>query len=181
MSSPDVQLTGLFTELLPAGHFNRRVKQTRNKAVVLLEMTLSIVQRILTHGAGRSVQIHVDRQGGRQHYAERLMTFFDGCALRILDETDTRSAYQLTHADRTWSIEFITSGETHHLPIALASVYSKYLRELLMDRFNSYFGQLVEGLTPTAGYYTDALRFLADVAPAIRAERIDKTMLIRSR
>jgi hypothetical protein len=40
---------------------------------------------------------------------------------------------------------------------------SKYLREMLMARFNRYWSELVPGLAPTAGYYTDGIRFLADI------------------
>jgi hypothetical protein len=78
-------------------------------------------------------------------------------------------------------VEFLVEGETHQLPIALASVYSKYLRELLMTGFNAYFAERDKTLKPTAGYYTDAQRFLGDIETVVRAEQLDRAMLVRSR
>ncbi len=78
-------------------------------------------------------------------------------------------------------IEFRTSGESAHMPVALASVFSKYVRELLMVAFNSYWSGQVEGLKRTAGYYRDGLRFLKDIEPAIRSLDIDRRMLVRAR
>ena len=54
----------------------------------------------------------------------------------------------------------MAKGETHHLPIALASIMSKYIRELFMLFFNRYWANQVTDLRPTAGYYQDGKRFL---------------------
>ncbi len=79
------------------------------------------------------------------------------------------------------TIEFRQSGESAHLPTALASIYSKYLRELFMVAFNRYWQQRVGGLKRTAGYYRDGLRFVRDIEPVIQSLDIDRHMLIRSR
>ncbi len=50
-----------------------------------------------------------------------------------------------------------------------------------MEGLNSFFSRHIADLKPTAGYYTDAQRFLADVEPIIVRERIDRTLLVRSR
>jgi hypothetical protein len=55
------------------------------------------------------------------------------------------------------------------MPVAIASMLSKYVREALMRRFNGYWQTLLPQLVPTAGYYNDGLRFLNDIA-AKRAE-----------
>ena len=46
---------------------------------------------------------------------------------------------------------------------------SKYLRELLMHRFNAYWKSLIPEVQPTAGYYSDGVRFLRD----IEAKRVE--------
>ena len=171
---------GVSVELLCAGHFNRLIERTRNKATVLMGLALRLAQRVL-QGSEQGVRICVDRHGGREHYVEKLMTFFEGCRLRVVEESDCRSAYELSSGPRSWSIEFVKKGEDEHLPIALASMYSKYVRELLMQAINGYFRRRLRGLTPTAGYYKDARRFLADVEPVIRTEGLERSMLIRSR
>ncbi len=179
-SAQGVSLRGIYCEVVPEGDFNKRVKITRNKATVLMQAGLRLIQRIQTR-MDTPMIVHVDRQGGRAKYRESLMTFFEGQPLKVTSETPTCSAYVLGEGDRSWSIDFTTKGESSHLPIALASVFSKYLRELLMGAVNSYFKSRIDDLKPTAGYYTDAKRFLADIAPAVERENIDRSLLVRSR
>jgi ribonuclease HII len=175
-----VRLCGVYSEVLLEGQFNQLVARTHNKATALFRLVLLLVQRLMTRHGG-TLRVLVDRQGGREHYVEKLLTFFQGARLRVIEESPQRSAYALTLHQRTWEITFTVAGEDRHLPIALASVYSKYLREMLMGGINAYFGARVADLKPTAGYYTDAQRFLADVEPVIRADRLDREMLVRCR
>ena len=176
-----VRLAGVLAEPLLEGQYNRLVSSTRNKAVVLLGLTLRIVQRILDKAAGRQVRILIDRHGGRRHYASHLMTSFDRFELQILEESPQRSAYRLIRSPSSLTVEFCTNGEAHHLPVALASIFSKYLRELFMRGFNRYWCDRVSSLRPTAGYYTDARRFLGEIAGEIRRQSIDPGMLVRQR
>lgn len=175
-----VRLCGVFSEVLPEGHFNQQVAKTHNKATVSLHLMLCIAKRVLDRHAG-PVRFCIDRNGGREHYVEKLMAFFQGAKLRVVEESKLRSAYALELGARTMTVEFRVQGEDCHLPIALASVYSKYLRELLMEGLNTYFGARVEGLAPTAGYHGDAQRFLADIESAVVQERLDRAWLVRAR
>ena len=176
-----VRLAGVLAEPLLEGQYNRLVSSTRNKAIVLLGLTLRIVQRILDKAAGRDVRIVIDRQGGRRHYASHLMTSFDRFDLQILEESPQHSAYRLIRSPSSHRVEFCTNGEDHHLPVALASIFSKYLRELFMRGFNRYWCDRVSSLRPTAGYYTDARRFLDEIAGEINQQGIDRNMLVRQR
>ena len=176
-----LRLSGVLSEPLLEGHYNRLVSSTRNKAVVLLGLTLRIVQRVITKADGRPLRIVIDRQGGRTHYADHLMTSFAGFDLRIIEESPQRSAYSLVRSPAACTVEFCTDGEDHHLAVALASIYSKYLRELFMRGLNRYWVQRVGSLRPTAGYYTDGLRFLEDIGPALDRQGVDRGMLVRCR
>ena len=181
LASAGVRLTSVFCEALMAGHYNRLVAQVRNKARVSLGVVLRIVQRLLPAGSEEHVYVHVDRQGGRTHYREQLMAAFGAYHLRIVEESETRSAYELTRQGTGHRLDFVTSGEDRHLPIALASIYSKYLREWFMRALNAFWARQVAGLKPTAGYYTDARRFLGDIEVAVDKLRIDRNLLVRSR
>ena len=177
--------------ILAAGHFNRLVSSTRNKATVLWTLTLRLISHLMSTAGPQRLLIFIDRQGGRISYVRRLMVAFEDADLRIIEESPQRSRYQLRFQrskqqfeDKTAlmvSIEFRQSGESAHLPVALASVFSKYVRELLMVAFNGYWSRHVEGLKRTAGYYRDGLRFLKDIEPAIRSLDIDRQMLVRTR
>jgi ribonuclease HII len=176
-----IELVGVCSELLPAGHFNRLVRNTRNKAVVLLGLILRVVDRIMRSAPGERVRLYVDRLGGRTHYRDALMAALGGYDLYVLEESPTRSAYRLVRSSRTCEVAFVTGGDARHFPVALASVYSKYLRELQMHVFNKYWCGQIEGLRPTAGYYTDAQRWLQEAAAGINCRSVDRGMLVRQR
>ncbi|MFQ5496105.1 MAG: hypothetical protein ACE5EX_12075, partial [Phycisphaerae bacterium] len=76
---------------------------------------------------------------------------------------------------------FTQSGEAHQMPVALASMLSKYLREVLMACFNAYWADRVPGVKATAGYYQDGLRFLKDIQPHLRRLGIERDQLARQR
>jgi len=65
--------------------------------------------------------------------------------------------------------------------VALASMLSKYLREALMRRFNTFWARYMPEVPPTAGYYGDGARFLRDIEPARRKLGIADEQLIRCR
>ena len=58
---------------------------------------------------------------------------------------------------------------------------SKYLREALMARFNAFWKRHLPAVEPTAGYYNDGMRFLADIDLKRRELGIEDAMLVRSR
>ena len=177
----EVEPLGAFCEPLPEYHFNRLIESTNNKSVVLLGLALRVADRILRCGDDRRVRICVDRIGGRMRYREALSTAFPDYDLQILEETPEHSAYRLTRESRVCRFEFTVKGEQRHFTVALASAYSKYLRELYMHAFNSYWSGQVAGLRPTAGYYTDAKRWLLDVEPALRRLAVKPSTLVRQR
>ena len=50
-----------------------------------------------------------------------------------------------------------------------------------MYAFNKYWNGQLENVRPTAGYYTDAKRWLADVGDALERASIDRSILVRER
>ena len=51
--------------------------------------------------------------------------------------------------------------------VALASMVSKYLRELFMGEFNRFWQTHLPDLAPTAGYPADAPRYFAALGPVL--------------
>lgn len=181
LTEKGVRLAAIFCEPLLEGHFNKLVQQTRNKAVVLLGLALRLIDRILALDPAQPVRICVDRQGGRMRYGPAIMTALDQYHLKVVSETEHCSAYRLERPPHVHRLEFMTSGEDRHLPVALAGIVSKYLRELFMHALNRYWADRVEGLRPTAGYYQDGRRFLADIKQAMVRENLRPALLVRSR
>src|SRR5204862_7240764 len=110
---------------------------------------------------------YVDKHGGRNNYAALLRpTFADGI-LKTHEEGAERSVYRLHGARREVQITFQPRADGDHLCVALASMLSKYLREVLMEQFNRFWQGHVPGLKATVGYPTDAVRFFADIKEAV--------------
>jgi hypothetical protein len=72
-------------------------------------------------------------------------------------------------------------GGESFLPTALASMTSKYLRELAMRSFNDFWCGRVPDLSPTAGYPGDARRFMDAIAGARQELGIADAVLWRER
>ncbi len=182
MRQQGVELLLMRAEPIFTREFNRRVDVTDNKAAVTTELTTRRILDLYTTLPYPHLNIVVDRQGGRTHYREILQRVFDGCQMKIHGESPERSAYTLTTTEnRIVDITFRTKAENHSLPVALASMLSKYLRELFMELFNEFWTARIEGLAPTAGYYTDGRRFLKDIADDIAALGLPKELYLRSR
>ncbi len=171
----------VFCEPLLEGDFNELVRKTQNKANVLLSLVHRLLDRVLHSSPDANVRICVDRLGGRIQYREMLTAAFDGHDLRIDEESDIRSAYRLVNSTRRYEVEFVTNGETFHFPIALASIYSKYLREVYMRRFNDFWLSRQSNLRPTAGYHSDAKRWLREAKPLLDRLGVDRNLLVRDR
>jgi hypothetical protein len=160
---------------------NHLIRATRNKATVLFSTTAIHLDHLLkTHGHG-PMTIFCDRQGGREHYGALLRLMFDEWSLEVLREQDGHSDYRLKNGTNSVRIIFREKAETHCMAVALASMLSKYLREALMRRFNSFWARHLPEVAPTAGYYGDGARFLRDIEPTRRQLGIADEELIRSR
>jgi hypothetical protein len=129
----------------------------------------------------RGLVIFCDRQGGREHYGSLLRLMFDTWALEITCEKDGHSEYRLSKSGRIVRILFREKAEAQCLSVAVASMLSKYLREVFMHRLNRFWQQYLPQLEPTAGYYTDGLRFLQDIQSKRSELGIVDAEIIRSR
>ncbi|MFB3894480.1 MAG: hypothetical protein ACE15C_20965 [Phycisphaerae bacterium] len=185
------------SEVVFEGEFNRLVAATDNKSVTLFDVTSRLLAMLWRLSASEDMLVFVDRQGGRMHYRESLQRLFPECPMKILDETDLVSSYRLTEITRTGGQEdgrkggskdtrrvefhFLVEAEDKHLPVALASMLSKYLRELFMEMFNGWWAGRVPRIAPTAGYYSDGNRFWSEILPQVQQMGLDTNMLYRSR
>ncbi|MDP7348011.1 MAG: hypothetical protein QF735_07260, partial [Phycisphaeraceae bacterium] len=68
---------------------------------------------------------------------------------------------------RRMTVRFETNADGNHLPVALASMISKYCRELLMHRFQNWFAHRAPAIRPTAGYARDGKRFWDQIEPML--------------
>jgi ribonuclease HII len=166
---------------IDAGEFNRQVETTGSKAIVNWELIVTLIETCWKRAAARPLRLVVDRQGGRTRYLDDLGTTWPTATRRVMDETPEHSRYVL-HMDGRGPLEirFDAHADERHLPVALASMTAKYVRELLMLRLNRFFTAHLPDLSPTAGYVQDGRRFLKDIEPVIKTTGIPLGQLVRS-
>ncbi|MGE5612593.1 MAG: hypothetical protein ACM359_25315, partial [Bacillota bacterium] len=153
----------LAAQVLSEGKLNRLLEQTRNKSSVLFSTSAVHLDYLLKNFGDQDLVIFCDRQGGREHYGHLLRLMFEEWALEVVGEGDGRSEYRLTRGTHGVRVIFREKAETQCMSVAVASMLCKYLRESLMRRFNAYWQKILPGLEPTAGYYTDGMRFMRDI------------------
>ncbi len=124
--------------------------------------------------------VYCDKHGGRNKYAALLQNVFDDCFPRILAESGNLSAYDCVSREQEIRFRFEVKGE-RHLPVALASMNAKYVRETVMRAFNAYWQEKIPALKATAGYPVDAKRFLAEISTEMKLHGIAKDKIWRIR
>ena len=160
---------------------NELINSTHNKGSALFSTSAIHLDHLLKKFADQGLVIFCDRQGGRAHYGSLLRLMFEDWSLEIIHEEESRAEYRLLQQSKTVRILFCEKAEAQCLPVAVASMLSKYIREALMNRFNAFWKQHLPSVTPTAGYFQDGSRFLADIAEKRFELGIPDELLIRAR
>ncbi len=181
LQSHGARLVHLRSCCLDVAYYNQMIESVNNKSQVLYITTTRLIQNLLDGFPGEDIHVLIDRQGGRAHYREHLLRSFPGMDLKIVHEDEECSIYELRSASRMLRLTFEVKGDDRYLPVSLASMVSKYVRELLMECMNDYFARLDAGLRPTAGYWQDGQRFLKDLRSRLPNLKIDDRQLVRCR
>ncbi|MCH2202217.1 MAG: hypothetical protein MK102_09610 [Fuerstiella sp.] len=176
LGSAAAELVTVRSRVIFPAEFNELVKAAGSKGRVLSTETLQLVARIVRDKRPKSAQIICDKHGGRNRYADLISAAFDDGFVFRLEEGRQLSRYRLNDLE----FRFQTRAE-EHLPVALASMISKYLREVAMLEFNAFWRQIIPGLKPTQGYPVDAARFLEDIEEELHRQNIPKKIIWRCR
>lgn len=166
---------------LDVGRYNHLVEAVRNKSNVLFSAACGLIQKALAQAAESNFKIVVDRQGGRVHYREPLLRMFPQMALSILSEDERCSRYRMESAHQRVELIFKIKADRDYLPVSLASMVAKYVRELLVDCINRHFQGYCPELKPTAGYWQDGQRFIRDLKALCPQVPLEHKRLVRCR
>ena len=154
------------SRVVPVGEFNQLCDKYENKLLVNWFMVAEFLSEIVDKFS--PLEIVVDKQGGRDYYGDLLGRQFPDFMIRLeseqeIEEGKKYSEYRIVREDKDVRIKFISKGELYSLPVALASCYAKYTRELFINKFNNYFIEKYPEIKPTKGYYGDAGRFIKNL------------------
>lgn len=200
------QLLDVRARMIDAGSFNLFFADSngkKNKSDLLGETSIGLVLDLLdsvtqldSQGEPHEpVQVFFDRHGGRKFYAGPIQQVFGSSApetplVQVVSESPQQSVYALEWQGRPLRMHFTVKGD-RFTPVALSSLHAKYLREVAMASLNEYFrlrfaqakdaSSGEETFRPTAGYPTDAERFLKLIEPLRVSHRIPLESLVRCR
>ena len=159
-----VALTDLRCIAVGETRFNDLVRTEGSKAAV----TAAAIARLI-HDTAESIppdselRIVCDRQSGRSDYSGLLSRALPGAEIECDARAPTATHYRVRTAQGELAVLFQVEAEEAHLPVALASMTAKLVRELAMARFNRYWCGRRPELKPTAGYRQDGARWLKDL------------------
>ncbi len=135
-----IRLRCIRADVVLTRRFNEQTRANDSKGMALTDISMRLLRHVWLECAGEehdAVLILADKHGGRNRYHDFLPTVFGENFIRCLTESMERSRYRVANAE----IRFETKSE-RHLPVALASMVCKYLRELSMKLFNQYWAGL---------------------------------------
>lgn len=180
LAAAGVELLAIRSRVVFPEEFNSSVERLDNKSTLLTQESLRLVRRMLDQCEAGEVRVFCDKHGGRNTYAPALSEHvFDGL-VQVVREAKAESVYRISDADRRVEIGFRVGGESS-LAVALASMTCKYVRETSMHAWNTFWQSQLPGITPTAGYTTDAARFRRDIADKVAALAWPETLWWRRR
>lgn len=142
--------------------FNAGLNATGNKAEVTSRVHAEVLRRACAQTGEGTLIVFSDKHGGRNRYAAVLGEVFPGEWVDVLEEGADCSRYRVGRA----IVSFEPRAECRAV-VAMASMVSKYLRELHMAAFNAYWRRLFPDLKPTQGYPGDSKRYFGHIEPRL--------------
>ena len=178
LQSAEIRLLSINSCIMFAPEFNRRVLEVDSKGKVLSAETLQLVRTATDAHGGESIAgwVVCDKHGGRNRYDDVISHAFDDRFVFRLEESGPQSRY------RVGELEFCFRTKAEAImPVALASMVSKYVREVVMMQFNKFWEHHLPDLKPTKGYPQDAARFWQDIETKCAELAIEKSDIWRCR
>lgn len=183
LNRTQIQCERIESRVIFAEEFNQRVDVAGSKGVVLSEATLQLISNAVTAArsgphreSAQSGWVICDKHGGRNRYDGLISDAFDDEFVFRVKESRERSIY------RAADLEFCFRTKAEEvMPVALASMVSKYVRELTMKQFNLYWQSLIPDLKATKGYPVDAARFWDAIESTVERLQLDKRWIWRNR
>jgi ribonuclease HII len=160
---------------------NRQLEILGNKSLLLFKDCVTHLKEIFEYYGMHKPKVLIDKHGGRNYYEKLLAQNFEGCDVDSIVEGNPLSTYSIKNESKRMDVSFIVGADSKYFPTALASMFSKYIRELFIKLFNAFWQEKVQDIKPTAGYPEDARRFLSQIHDVKNKLNISDDILIRAK
>jgi ribonuclease HII len=175
-----IACTHVSSMVVDSRKFNRLTDET-SKGGVLAHALMAHVRHVAQTNSDEPLHFFVDKHGGRNAYAAMLQDALPEGMVTAQRESANESCYSVLGSSRPVSFTIKPRADAEHFCVALASMLSKYVRELLMMEFNSFWKKHVPGIEPTAGYPGDSSRFYRQIQPVMAQLGIAQEDIWRNR
>jgi ribonuclease HII len=165
--------------------FNQLLDRWQTKGAILGLGLSELLRRGLSphsamgNGKEEPIDFVIDKHGGRNCYFAMLQQAMGEQMVVAHEEGMYRSSYSV--CGKGIRFTFQPRADAEHFCVALASMASKYLRELFMVEFNQFWQSHLPDLAPTAGYPGDSGRYYKAIRPVAKQLGIPRTALWRRR
>ena len=163
----------LRSRVVGIARFNEIVDRYDSKGAVLGLTLIELLREVVeAEPTATDIRVVVDKHGGRNFYGPLLQELSPDAWVVPREEGMRSSVYDIrwptpTGGERRLTVAFRPEADATSFEVALASVVSKYLRELCMEEFNAFWRTQVPGIVATAGYPVDAIRFIKEIRPSM--------------
>ena len=157
------------------GALNKRLRAGQSR----VEVDLELMERLVIDAraeTGDEVRAICGMVGGIRNYTAKLRHF------PLPDVTPVRArggalAYQVAGVGH---VRFEIDADSRHLPVALASMLGKYVRELWMARQNRFYRTHDDTLDEVSGYHDPVTRRFVEATALLRQRlRVDDACFVR--
>lgn len=157
-----LEIIDIQSRIACAGVLNARRATGHNKLAIDLELFEDLI-RSVHESCGVPLMVICGMIGGIRDYASRLRRF-DGDRVESLPARRGQRRYAV---EGLGEIRFEVDADARHLPVALASIVGKYLREVCMLRIGEFYRRAVPGLRLASGYHDPVTsRFIEETQPS---------------
>ncbi|MGB5348195.1 MAG: hypothetical protein WBN10_01255 [Polyangiales bacterium] len=147
-----------------AGLLNAKLLDGINKLAVDLELFEDLIVSVCVR-QDSPLLVLCGMIGGIRDYASRFGRF-DSNRVEALANRDGQRRYAV---DGVGELRFEVDADARHLPVALASIVGKYVREVCMHRIGEFYRNDLPGLALASGYHDPVTtRFIETTEPSRR-------------
>lgn len=158
------------------GTLNARLRHGQSRVEVDLELMERLVLDARAALDGGELRAICGMVGGIRNYPEK-MRHLPRRGLTPVRALGGTLAYEVSGVGH---VRFEIDADARHLPVALASMLGKYVRELWMERQNRFYRQRDPSLREVSGYHDPITQaFIVASAPLRRALGIDEACFAR--
>lgn len=172
-----IRFAHLRTHVNCASYLNRAQAEGRNKLVV----DLHSMERLILDArrvTPEELTAYCGMVGGLRKY-QGYFGVVEKTEVTCLEEVKGASRY---HVRGLGELHFEVGADDRHLPVALASMVGKYVRELCMKQINRFYARHLPDLREASGYHDPVTRaFVERVAPTRRKLNVVDSCFERQR